>query len=164
MRANVGVIAGYVAHAVLGALGVAAVVATSPSLFEALRWTGIAYLSYLAIQMLRSALKPGNLALHASPRPASLCKGFLTSFLNPKGLMVYFSILPNFMTVGDDVAVQALALSAVLVALCAVVYGMVGYVVAASGASGGVNGRARRIIEGFAVGMLALVAVHVARP
>ncbi len=68
------------------------------------------------------------------------------------------------MTVGDDVAVQALALSAVLVALCAVVYGMVGYVVAASGASGGVNGRARRIIEGFAVGMLALVAVHVARP
>lgn len=109
-------------------------------------------------------MKPGNLALHASPRPASLYKGFLTSFLNPKGLMVYFAILPNFMTVGDDMAVQALALSAVFIALCAVAYGMVGYVVAAAGATGGVNGRARRIIEGFAGGMLALAAVHMARP
>lgn len=108
-------------------------------------------------------MKPGNLALHASPRPASLYKGFLTSFLNAKGLMVYFAILPNFMTVGDDMAVQALALSAVFIALCPVAYGMVGYVVAAAGATGGVNGRARRIIEGFAGGMLALAAVHMAR-
>ena len=40
-----GVISGYVAHAVLGAFGVAALLAASPILFEFLRWCGVAYRS-----------------------------------------------------------------------------------------------------------------------
>lgn len=163
LRANGGVVLGYMAHAVLGALGVAAVVAASPLLFEALRWTGVAYLAYLAIQMLRSAMKPGNLTLAASSQPASIFKGFLTSFLNPKGLLVYFAILPNFMTPGDNVALQALALSAVFIGLCASVYGIVGLVVASAGRSGSVSGTSRRIAEGFAGGMLAFAAVHMSK-
>jgi threonine/homoserine/homoserine lactone efflux protein len=59
--------------------------------------------------------------------------GFLTSFLNPKGLLVYFAILPNFMTPNDGLAHQALLLSAVFIGLCALVYGIVGIVVSAVG-------------------------------
>jgi threonine/homoserine/homoserine lactone efflux protein len=61
------VISGYVAHAVLGAFGVAALVAASPILFEFLRWCGVAYLAYLAIQMIRSAMSAGSLSLASRP-------------------------------------------------------------------------------------------------
>lgn len=161
-RANAGVLLGYSAHAVLGALGVAALVASHPVLFEVLRWTGIAYLSYLAIQLVRSACKPGKLAIDASTQPASIRKGFLTSFLNPKGLLVYFAILPNFMTPTDAVATQAVVLSAIFIGLCAVVYGLIGYVAAAVGQRGAVNDKYRRMVDGFAGGMLAIASVRIA--
>ena len=159
LRANAGVISGYVAHAVLGALGVAALVAASPVLFEVLRWSGAAYLAYLAIQMIRSALRAGSITLSPT-RPASLLKGFLTSFLNPKGLLVYFAILPNFMTPNDGIALQALLLSAVFIGLCAMVYGAVGLVASSVGRAGAVKVRHRRVAEGFAGGMLAFAAVN----
>jgi hypothetical protein len=39
-----------------------------------------------------------SLLLSSSGQPASLMKGFVTSFFNPKGLLVHFAILPNFMS------------------------------------------------------------------
>lgn len=163
LRANAGVILGYAAHAVLGALGVAALVAASPLLFEVLRWSGVAYLGYLAIQMLRSALRAGSITLPPGGQRASLLKGFLTSFLNPKGLLVYFAILPNFMTPNEAIAPQALVLSAVFITLCALVYGIVGIVVSAVRRAGAVKVTYRRVAEGLAGGMLAVAAVNMAR-
>jgi threonine/homoserine/homoserine lactone efflux protein len=107
MRANLGVLLGYSMHALLAAFGVAAVVAASPVLFEILRWVGVAYLAYLAMKLIRSAMRPGRLALAATPNNALVRRGYLTSFLHPKGLMVYFAILPNFITSGEDVALQS---------------------------------------------------------
>jgi threonine/homoserine/homoserine lactone efflux protein len=159
LRANVGVISGYIAHAVLGALGVAAIVAASPMLFEALRWAGIAYLAWLAFQMVCSAVRPADVTSASGGKPASLVKGFLTSFLNPKGLLVYLAVLPNFMTPSESVAHQAIALSAVFIGLCAVVYGLVGVVIAMMGRTGAVNKQYRRLMDGFAGGMLAFAAV-----
>src|SRR6266513_2507706 len=63
------------------------------------------------------------------PGSALIRRGFLTSFLNPKGLMVYLAILPNFMTSGDGVALQAVVLSAIFIALCGIIYSAVGFVV-----------------------------------
>src|SRR6516162_3029401 len=74
LRANAGVILGYVTHAVLAAFGVAALVSASPILFEALRWCGVAYLAYLAIRMIRSAIHGGGVALNPNSAPASLAK------------------------------------------------------------------------------------------
>ena len=47
-RATAGIILGYCVHSLLVALGLAAVVAASPLLFEIIRWTGISYLVFLA--------------------------------------------------------------------------------------------------------------------
>jgi threonine/homoserine/homoserine lactone efflux protein len=163
LRANAGVILGYAAHAVLGALGVAALVAAFPVLFEVLRWCGVAYLAVLAIRMIGSALRAEGLALRAGGQPASLLRGFLTSFLNPKGLLVYFAILPNFMSASEGIAQQALLLSAVFIGLCAVVYGIAGLVVSAVGRAGAVKARYRRATEGVAGGLLAVAAVNMAR-
>lgn len=162
LRANAGVICGYLAHAALAATGVAALVAASPLLFDLLRGAGIAYLLFLALQLGRSATRPAAAGGVEPAAPASLAKGFLTSFLNPKGLLVYFALLPNFMDPAAPAGPQAAALSAVFVALCALVYAIVGAGVAALGARGAASDRLRRCGEGMAGAMLLFAAVRMA--
>ncbi|NDY90347.1 LysE family translocator [Ideonella livida] len=163
LRANVGILLGYTAHALLTAAGVAALLATSPRAFEVLRWVAIAYLGWLALQMFRAALRPAT-GPGQTPRPAtapvSLLKGFMTSLLNPKGMLVYFAILPPFMQPAQPVLPQALALSAVFIALCGGVYAVVGAAVAWLGRRGRGNQRLRRLGEGAAGGLLMLAALR----
>jgi threonine/homoserine/homoserine lactone efflux protein len=49
LRAVVGVLFGYIAHAVLSDVGDAALIAASHWLFEFLHWLGVGYLAYLAL-------------------------------------------------------------------------------------------------------------------
>jgi threonine/homoserine/homoserine lactone efflux protein len=162
MRANLGVLLGYSMHALLAVLGVAALVAASPVLFEILRWVGVAYLAYLATGLIRSAIRPGHLSLAESPGKAPVRRGFLTSFLNPKGLMVYFAILPNFMTPSDGVALQAAVLSGIFIALCGIIYSAAGLVVASMARRGSFSDRRRRCVEGAAGGLLIFAAGRLA--
>jgi threonine/homoserine/homoserine lactone efflux protein len=163
LRANAGVIVGYVAHAMLASLGVAALVAASPMLFETLRWCGVAYLAFLAFRMIRSAIRGGGVRLNPNASSASLAKGFMTSFFNPKGLLVYLAILPNFMTASEGIAQQAVLLSGIFIGLCALVYGTVGLAVAAVGRAGTIRASYQRVVEGFAGSLLAFAAVNIAR-
>ena len=162
MRANLGVLLGYSMHAFLAAFGVAALVAAAPVLFEMLRWVGVAYLAYLAVGLIRSALRPGPLTLAETSGNALVQRGFLTSFLNPKGLMVYFAILPNFMTSGDGVALQAAVLSVIFIAMCGFVYSAVGFVVASMARRSSFNDRRRRCVEAVAGGLLIFAAGRLA--
>ena len=146
----------------MASLGVAALVAASPILFETLRWCGVAYLAYLAIRMIRSAIGGESISLNNAP-PASLTKGFITSFFNPKGLLVYLAILPNFMNATEGIAQQAVLLSGIFIGLCALVYGTVGIVVAAIGRIGTVRASYQRVVEGIAGSLLAFAAVNMAR-
>jgi hypothetical protein len=107
-----GVRLGYVGHSILAALGVAAIIAASPVLFEALRWFGVAYLIYLAFQLVRSAARTGSLTLSAEPSRKQLRRGLLTALLDAKGMMIYFAILPQFMDHTRPVGLQALVLCA----------------------------------------------------
>jgi threonine/homoserine/homoserine lactone efflux protein len=147
----------------LAALGIAALVAALPILFEMLRWCGVAYLAYLAIRMIRGAIGGERISLNPNVPPASLTKGFMTSFFNPKGLLVYLAILPNFMNASEGIAQQAVLLSGIFIGLCALVYGTVGIVVAAIGRIGAVRTSYQRVVEGIAGSLLAFAAVNMAR-
>ncbi|MEK9495565.1 LysE family translocator [Photorhabdus sp. P32] len=163
LRANAGIISGYCLHGILGALGVTAIVATSPTLFEVIRWVGVVYLAYLAIQMFRSAMRPGKIIFSSSSAKTSLTKGFLTSFLNPKGLLVYFAILPNFITADSNYTLQSIILSAIFITTCALIYGLIGVIIASMGQKGSFSDRRRRWTEGVAAGLLCLAAGHLAK-
>ncbi|MCW7547717.1 LysE family translocator [Photorhabdus sp. APURE] len=163
LRANAGIISGYCLHGILGALGVTAIVATSPILFEAMRWVGVVYLIYLAVQMFRSAMRPGKIILSSSPAKTLLTKGFLTSFLNPKGLLVYFAILPNFIIADDNYTLQSIILSVTFISTCALIYGLIGVIIANMGQKGSFSDRRRRWVEGIAAGLLCLAAGHLAK-
>lgn len=157
-RANAGILTGYCVHALLAAFGIAALITAWPPLFHAIRWAGLAYLLYLAVQMFRSAMQPGALALNGSPTQRQFARGFVTSLLNPKGLLIYLSILPNFIQPGEAVALQALLLSAIFIGSCAVVYGLIGYSAASMSRRGGISDAKRRLAEASAGSLLLLAA------
>lgn len=158
LQATAGICLGYVVHSILVALGVAAVIAASPVLFEALRWLGVAYLIYLAFQLIRSATMTGKLTLSPEPGRAILQRGFLTAVLNPKGMMIYFAILPQFMSHTGSIALQAGLLSAIFVALCGIVYTILSTVIGGAGRRGNFSDRSRRMVEGGAGGLLIVAA------
>ena len=162
MRATSGVCAGYVVHSLLVAFGLAAVIAASPVIFETLRWAGVLYLAYLALQLLRSAMKPRVAQLPKKQIAHQFGKGFLTAALNPKGMMIYFAILPQFMRGGESAAWQALMLSAIFIALCGLFYTVLSIVIAATGHAGGLSDRRRRCVEGVSGGFLVIAAGRLA--
>lgn len=158
LRATLGVCTGYLVHSMLAALGLAALIAASPPLFAALRWAGVAYLAWLAWRLLRSAMRAGGLNVHGDRYPAEFRRGFLTAVLNPKGMMIYFAILPQFISHDRPAALQAIALSAAFIALCAMFYSLLSLVIAAGGRRSQLDERRRRWLEGVSGGLIALAA------
>jgi threonine/homoserine/homoserine lactone efflux protein len=92
-----GVSAGSLVHSLLAAVGVSALLASSPTLFLAIQYGGAAYLLYLAWKAWRGATQP--LAMQERPR-ASLTRVFLegawTNLLNPKVALFILAFLPQF--------------------------------------------------------------------
>jgi len=161
-RAVNGITLGYLAHALLAAAGLAALVAASPVLFGMVRWAGIAYLGWLASGMLRSALRSRSRRSLPEASRLSLWRGFLTSFLNPKGLFVYLSIVPQFVDPSGNAGVQALALSVTNALLCYVVYAGVGLLAAQSGRARTASPLRTRIADGVGGTLLGGMAVKLA--
>jgi len=106
-------------------------------------------------------LRSKHIVLPDAP-PLSLWRGFLTSFLNPKGLLMYLSVLPQFIVTEGNTSFQALALSAVFISLCYIVYLSVGLIAAYSSRSSLVSPLRARVMNGMAGTMLGGVAVKLA--
>ncbi|OCJ12239.1 amino acid transporter [Rhizobium sp. AC27/96] len=157
LRSTAGICFGYVLHSALAALGVAAIIAAAPALFMLLRWLGIGYLAYLAARLISSSMKAGKPVPASSNASDSLRRGFLTAILNPKGMMIYFAILPQFISHDQSIALQASLLSAIFIGLCGVFYTFLSLTLAAIGSHTSFSDRRRRWSEGIA-GCLLLIA------
>ncbi len=98
LLSTVGICIGYLVYTMLAALGLSALLQSSVIAFDIIRYTGAIYLLYLGIRTLMS--KAGDpLRLRAvNPVPAGriLQQGILTSMLNPKGILVFAALLPQF--------------------------------------------------------------------
>ena len=99
-----GIGCGSVLHALAAALGISAIVAASPTAFELLRYAGAAYLAYLGVQALRSWWNYSN---NLDPKQAVVeisawsvfRRGLITNVLNPKVVVFYLALLPQFINV-----------------------------------------------------------------
>jgi RhtB (resistance to homoserine/threonine) family protein len=114
-----GICSGLYVHALLSALGVSAIVAQSAAAFAVMKAAGACYLAWLGIQSLRSGLR-GQAASAVEPvapmRVAarrSFREGFLTNLLNPKVIVFYLALLPQFISPGDAVLAKSLLLAAI---------------------------------------------------
>lgn len=117
-----GLAAARVVHIALAALGLAALLRTSPMAFDVMRYAGMAYLVWMGIGILRSR----HHALRMSGTPASglvpgygraVRRGFVTNVTNPKALLFCSVLLPQFVAPGSSAAAPFLLLGAILVAV-----------------------------------------------
>jgi len=94
--ASTGIALAMFVHAVFAAVGVAAIVATSPLAFDAIRYGGAAYLLYLAYKAFRA--KPFQAGAQTTARSplGNFRRGFLTNLLNPKAILFFGIFLPQF--------------------------------------------------------------------
>lgn len=120
-----GLIAGYAGYTLVAVAGLAVLVASSASLLTALTVLGAGYLIWLGWNVLRQPAGPETSAEPlAATRWQIMLKGAGTSGLNPKALLLYFSLFPQFISTGTSwpVAAQTGLLGALHMAGCTVVY------------------------------------------
>jgi threonine/homoserine/homoserine lactone efflux protein len=88
------------------ALGLGALIMRAQPVFEAIRWAGVAYLLYLGAQAIRSAIRGqyppmgGDDVAKTRHSLAGWRQGFLSNITNPKVLVFYLAVLPQFLTPG----------------------------------------------------------------
>ena len=93
-----GVITGCFVHTVAAALGLSAILATSASVFMAVKLVGAAYLVYLGIRMLLDrAAGAGQPTEYTHESAWAIYRaGLLTNILNPKVALFFLAFLPQF--------------------------------------------------------------------
>lgn len=95
MAANAGIAVGCMVHAALAGLGVAAVVAAHPGLYDAIRWAGVAYLLWLAAQALRAGPAVAGRVVDGGTLRA-FGSGLAVNLLNPKVILFILAFVPQF--------------------------------------------------------------------
>lgn len=158
MMATIGVCLGYLVHSVLVALGIAAIIVSFPILFETIRWLGIAYLLFLAFSLIKSVFNTQKLAIEKKNTAKPIQKGFFTALLNPKGMLIYFAILPQFIDKTGNTVSQGLILSFIFIGLCFVVYCSLSVIFAKISQNTQLDERKQKWIDGGSGGLLMLAA------
>lgn len=113
MAANAGIAVGGMVHTVIAGLGLGALVAAHPLAFDVIRWAGVAYLLWLAVQSLRA----GPMAVRGEVAVRSLGRvfldGLMVNLLNPKVILFILAFLPQFVDPSRAVLPQFLVLGLV---------------------------------------------------
>lgn len=94
--ASTGISLAMFAHAIFAAIGVAAIVATSPLAFDIIRFGGAAYLIFLAYKSFCSKPVTANTQITARSNAENFRRGFVTNLLNPKAILFSGVFLPQF--------------------------------------------------------------------
>ena len=158
MMATVGVCLVYLVNSVLVALGIAEIIVSFPILFETIRWLGIAYLLFLAFSLIKSVFNTQKLAIEKKNTAKPIQKGFFTALLNPKGMLIYFAILPQFIDKTGNTVSQGLILSFIFIGLCFVVYCSLSVIFARISQNTQLDERKQKWIDGGSGGLLMLAA------
>lgn len=101
LYATLGVGLGLSVHAVVTVFGAGTLIQHYPWVYEALRWTGVAYLLFLAWEGWWSEKEnsPERADLFSTAGPLFL-RGFLSNVFNPKSILFFVSVVPTFVRSG----------------------------------------------------------------
>ncbi|MAP96174.1 MAG: lysine transporter LysE [Ponticaulis sp.] len=95
-----GVALGLLSVGVLSLLGFSVLVANNPWVYEILRWGGIAYLLWLALDAVLDSRKTLESEPAATVMREAFLRGLIANLLNPKAFLFYLTLLPSF--IGSD--------------------------------------------------------------
>ena len=129
LLAALGCTLGIVPHIAASVVGLAALLHASALAFEVLRYIGVAYLLFIAWNMLResNALDLGPDRAPAERALRIVRKGVLTNILNPKLSLFFLAFLPQFVPANaSDATAQMLFLGGIFMLLTFLVFAAYG--------------------------------------
>lgn len=96
----------------LAGTGLATVLAASEFGFTIIKWLGVAYLIWMGIGQIKSSFKQRSEVLKASSASVRnlWSKGFVTSAANPKAVVFFAALFPQFINQNEPVLLQVLIL------------------------------------------------------
>jgi homoserine/homoserine lactone efflux protein len=107
--ASLSILAGNAVYFILSAMGLGALLLASRPVFMAIKWIGAAYLVYLGLRMLLSHKPEGPELTEArkSVRHSGVFwNGFVTQVSNPKAIIFFAALLPQFINPDESAARQ----------------------------------------------------------
>jgi threonine/homoserine/homoserine lactone efflux protein len=105
-------------HALAAALGLSAILMTSATAFQVVRYAGAFYLVYLGISMIRKRRAETTAQNEENKPHRQFLQGVATEVLNPKTALFFLSFIPQFVsTAGGHLTLQFLILGAISVSL-----------------------------------------------
>lgn len=141
-------------------LGLAALIAASATALTVIKWAGVAYLIWLGSRMILRA-KAGEAATDAPQSKASLkslwMQGFLTSAANPKAVVFFAALFPQFISAYSSFWPQFLILSLTYLVMDGLF--LSAYGISSSWIVARFKGRARLWIERIGGGFMILAAI-----
>lgn len=116
VAANLGILSGNTVWFTASAVGLATLVAFAQPVFVAIKWLGVAYLSWLGFCAWRDAVRgSGSAQRIAAPVPTGARmwrQGVLLQLANPKAILFFTALLPQFVDPARPIASQILVLAA----------------------------------------------------
>ncbi|OIQ24592.1 LysE family translocator [uncultured Vibrio sp.] len=96
-------------------VGLGVIVASSELLFNAIKWTGAAYLVYLGVQSFRSSQEEYQLDQNSDDKDLKnhghFVSGFIVGASNPKAILFFSALFPQFIDANANMMVQYLIFS-----------------------------------------------------
>ena len=95
----IGLQLGLMAHILIVAAGVGAILAASEPAFNLIKWFGVVYLLYLAVRQWRQppVITKAAVRSDAIDPVGMVIRGFLVNFSNPKSMVFMLAVLPQFL-------------------------------------------------------------------
>lgn len=97
----------------LSTLGLGLIVSQNELLFNLIKWIGAAYLVFMGIQIMRTPLQQNNvhIATGSTSTAAIWRASFFIALSNPKGLIYFAALYPQFISYQQPIAAQVLILT-----------------------------------------------------
>ena len=148
-------------------LGLAVVIASSFYALTIIKWLGVAYLIWLGWRMIRKAgasEELGGTGARGIPPKTLWLQGFVTSAANPKAVVFFAALFPQFINPDSSFWSQFLVLSATYITLDAVF--LSAYGLGASWVARQFNGRRRALVQriggSFVIGAAIMLGLRTA--
>ncbi len=112
-----GLILGIWTQVIVVGAGLGALVATSSTAFQVVKWAGVAYLVWLGISQWRAPAVPlvaKSDSDVAVTRRSMVLRGWMINAVNPKGTVFLLAVVPQFMVLSQALVPQYLVIGATL--------------------------------------------------
>ena len=120
LRDTLGILSGNAIYFALSALGLGALLLASATLFQVIKYVGAAYLIFIGVRMLisRSETQKADEQSVAPGRSLRLfSQGLVTQLSNPKAIVFFTALLPQFVTPGEAMFEQFIVLGLASIAV-----------------------------------------------